>query len=207
MTITTAFFDIGGVLGTNGWDRNHRREASEMFGLDYEDFMQRHGEVAAAFEEGLMNLDQYLDRTVFVRPRSFTAEDFKRFMYSRSQPYPESIAIARALAETHQARMCAASNESNELSRYRVKLFNLTTIFDTFLASCLIGVRKPAAIYYERILSITAGRGEDSLFVDDREENLVAPKALGFTTILYESANQLRRELAALGFELNNQPG
>ncbi len=206
MTITNAFFDIGGVLGTNGWDREHRREASALFGLDHNDYTRRHDETVPAFEEGLLTLDQYLDRTVFVRPRSFTPEDFKRFMYTRSEPFLESLAVARALAATGKARMVIASNESDELSRYRERLFGLPEIFDTFLASCWIGVRKPAAIFYQRILAITATRAESSLFVDDREENLVAAEALGFATIHFKSADQLRRDLARIGLDLNDQP-
>jgi putative hydrolase of the HAD superfamily len=207
MVISNAFFDIGGVLGTNGWDRNHRREASTLFGLDHDAYTRRHDEAVPALEEGLMSLDQYLERTVFVRPRSFTPDDFKRFMYTRSEPFPESLDVARALANNHATRMCVASNEADELSRYRERLFGLTEIFDTFLASCWIGVRKPASIFYERILAITAARAEESVFVDDREENLVAPRALGFHIIHYESPDQLRRELTAAGLELNNQPG
>ncbi|MEP6904987.1 MAG: HAD family phosphatase [Gemmatimonadales bacterium] len=207
MNIKTVFFDIGGVLGTNGWDREHRKEASRVFGLDHEQYTRLHDEVVPAFEEGLLTLDQYLDRTVFVRPRNFMPEDFKRFMYTRSEPFPESLAVVHAVARRGQVRMCIASNESDELSRYRIRLFGLVEIFDTFLASCWIGVRKPAAIFYDRILAITEARAEESLFVDDREENLVAAKALGFTTIHFQSADQLRRELAAAGLELNNQPG
>ena len=72
MAITNAFFDVGGVLGTNGWDRNHRRAAAEHFEIDLDDYTRRHNEVVAPVQEGLMMLDQYLDKTVFVRPRSFT---------------------------------------------------------------------------------------------------------------------------------------
>ena len=202
-----AFFDIGGVLGTNGWDRNHRKEAADHFGLDLEDYTRRHDEVVPAFEEGLMTLDQYLDRTVFVRPRSFTPEEFKQFMYSSSKPFPDSIAVVRDLAKTGKTRLCTASNEADELSRYRIRLFGLVGIFDTFLASCWVGVRKPAPAFYHRILAITAARAEDSVFVDDREENLAAAQALGFRVIHCQSADQLRRELGAAGLELNTQTG
>lgn len=207
MAITHAFFDVGGVLGTNGWDRDDRREASALFGLDHDDFTQRHDETVAAFEEGLLTLDQYLDRTVFVRPRSFTPEDFKRFMYEQSRAFPDSIAVARALAATKSVRMCIASNESEELSRYRVRLFGLTEIFDTFLASCWIGVRKPAPNYFERCLEITSARADLSVFVDDRDENIAAADAFGFKVILFQSAEQLRRALSACGLELNTQHG
>ena len=143
MTITHAFFDIGCVLGTNGWDRNDRKEAVAAFGLDLEEYERLHHEVMPALEEGRMTIDEYLDRTVFIRPRSFTPEDFRKFMYAQSKPFPETIAVARELASTGRFRLCTASNESDDLTRYRIRLFGLIGIFDTFLASCWLGVRKP----------------------------------------------------------------
>lgn len=207
MKIRQAFFDIGGVLGTNGWDRDQRREAAKKFGIDADDFMRLHEDVVVPFEEGLMTIDQYLERTVFTRPRSFTPDDFRQFMYGCSKPWPDSIAVARGLAESKQVRMCTTSNEADELSRYRIRLFGLNSIFDTFLASSWIGIRKPAAMFYERALAITCARAEESVFIDDREENLVAPRALGFHAIHFESAEQLRRELGEAGLEFNTQTG
>jgi len=207
MSITHAFFDIGCVLGTNGWDRNDRKEAAEAFGLDLEEYARHHEEVIQAFEQGLMTIDQYLDRTVFVRPRSFTPEDFKKFMYAQSRPFPETITVVRDLARTGRVRLCTASNEADELTRYRIRLFGLIGTFDTFLASCWLGVRKPAPDFYQRILAITAARAEDSLFIDDREENVAGAKALGFHVIRFQSADQLRRELDQVGLQLNSQTG
>ena len=40
--IRHVFFDIGGVLATNGWDRTQRKAAVEQFGLDAADFQARH---------------------------------------------------------------------------------------------------------------------------------------------------------------------
>lgn len=207
MEITHAFFDIGGVLGTNGWDRNDRKEAADAFGLDLEEYTRHHDAVVPAFEEGLITIDQYLDRTVFVRPRSFTPEDFKAFMYRQSKPFGDAIAIAREIATTGRTRLCTASNEADELSRYRIRFFGLIGIFDTFIASCWIGIRKPSPGFYQRILAITAARAEDSLFIDDREENVAAAQALGFYAIHYQSPDQLRRKLVAAGLELNPQTG
>jgi putative hydrolase of the HAD superfamily len=207
MAINHAFFDIGGVLGTNGWDRHQRREAAEKFGIDPEDYAVRHAEVVSAFEEGSMSIDQYLDATIFTRPRSFTPDDFRQFMYSCSKPWPDSIAVARDLAESGLVRMSTTSNEADELSRYRIRLFGLTKFFDTFLASAWIGVRKPAAMFYERALAITSARPEDSVFIDDRLENLVAPSALGFHVVHFQSAEQLRQELHALGLEFTSHTG
>jgi putative hydrolase of the HAD superfamily len=44
------FFDIGGVLGSNCWDREQRHRAVERFDLNLEDFQWRHEEVVSEWE-------------------------------------------------------------------------------------------------------------------------------------------------------------
>jgi putative hydrolase of the HAD superfamily len=63
--VTTLFWDNGGVILTNGWDRTSRREAVGKFHLDWADFEDRHELMLDAFERGHASLDDYLKRTVF----------------------------------------------------------------------------------------------------------------------------------------------
>ena len=91
MAITTLFVDIGGVLLTNGWDRNARRAAAEHFQLDYGEMDERHHLTFDTYEEGKLSLDEYLARLVFYKPRAFALDDFKTFMFAQSQPYPAML--------------------------------------------------------------------------------------------------------------------
>ena len=79
------FFDIGGVLLTNGWGRDSRKLAAEQFGLDYDEMNELHNFIFNVYEIGSIDLDEYLDTVVFNHPRDFTREDFKEFMFSRSK--------------------------------------------------------------------------------------------------------------------------
>ncbi len=193
------FFDIGGVLGTNGWDGEQRAHAAERFGLEPQDFQFRHQETIGALEEGSLSLEEYLDITVFHCPRSFTRQEFVQFMYDQSQPYEHCIAIARALAGTGRYSMCTLNNESDELNRYRIRRFGIRDVFDAFFSSCWLGVRKPMRRFYERSLAISQCVPEESVFIDDREQNLLPAHALGMKTILFQSAAQLDSDLAKLG--------
>jgi putative hydrolase of the HAD superfamily len=199
MTIRHVFFDIGGVLGTNGWDREQRKVAAERFGLDAHDFQSRHEETIGGLEEGRLSFEEYLDITIFYLPRSFTHEEFRRFVHEQSRPYPETIEIARDLAETGRYWMYTLNNESDALNRFRIEQFGLRGIFDAFLSSCWLGVTKPTRRFYERAVAISQCVPKDSVFVDDREQNLVPARALGMNTILYQSADQLGAELTELG--------
>jgi len=197
--IELVLFDIGGVLGSNGWDREQRSEAAERFALDADDFQYRHEETVGAWESGQISLDEYLDVTVFCSPRDFSREDFKRFMLGLSEPWPGSIAVARDLAKTPGLRMATLNNESAEMNVYRIERFGLREIFPVFFSSCWMGVRKPTQQIYSRALGMAQADPRKTLFIDDRRQNLTPAAALGMKTIQFESAEQLRTSLQAHG--------
>lgn len=196
--IALVLFDIGGVLGSNGWDREQRAAAVERFHLDPDDFQYRHEETVGALESGQITLDEYLDVAVFCEPRDFTREDFRAFMFAQSEPWPASIAVASDLARTG-VRLATLNNESAALNEYRIDRFGLCDIFPTFFSSCWLGTRKPTHDMYARVLGMTQSRPERTLFVDDRAQNLRPAAALGMNTIQYQSPEQLRNELRAHG--------
>jgi putative hydrolase of the HAD superfamily len=70
--IRALFWDVGGVLLTNAWDREQRERALAQFNLDKEEFHDRHAMVVSSLERGKISLDEYLLRTIFYRARPFT---------------------------------------------------------------------------------------------------------------------------------------
>ena len=203
-TINHIFFDIGGVLGTNGWDREQREKAVNQFKLDPEDFQCRHEEVVGAWEEGRITIDEYLAITVFHKPVDFSRDKFVEFMHSQSVPNEGVIALARALTGQAAYTLMTLNNESDELNRYRIAKFGISQIFEAFLSSCWLGVRKPTQNFYERGLGIAQASPETSLFIDDRQQNLTPATSLGMTCIRFTSVSQLRSDLErVLGLELS----
>jgi len=197
-TIDLVLFDIGGVLGSNGWDREQRAAVVEQFGLDPEDFQYRHEETVGAWESGQISLDEYLALTVFCDPRRCTRDEFKAFMFAQSEAWPDSIGVARDLAAT-KVEMATLNNESEALNTHRIRTFGLAEIFPTFFTSCWLGVRKPTREIYTRVLGMTQADPTRTLFIDDRVQNLKPAGELGLKTIRFESARQLRTALEAHG--------
>jgi putative hydrolase of the HAD superfamily len=195
-------FDIGGVLGTNAWDREQRQVAVDRFGLDADDFQYRHEETVGALESGHMTLDEYLDVTVFCAPRSFSPDEFKTFMFAQSVAWPDSIAVARELTRTGRLRMATLNNESEELNRHRIDLFGLHDVFPTFFTSCWLGTRKPSRHIYQQVLGMTQADPARTVFVDDRLQNLAPAASLGIRTVQFTDAQKLRADLSALGLSL-----
>ena len=197
--IRAIFWDVGGVLLTNAWDREQRTIALEHFHLDEEEFHDRHEMVVSSFERGKISLNEYLDRTVFYRERPFTRDAFRDLMFSLSQPFPEVIAFAQKLNASGKYLMSTINNESRELNYYRIEKYGLRTVFRLFISSCFVGFRKPERDIYRLALELTQIPAEECCFIDDRALNLECAVKLGMRTIQMQNLEQLRGDLGKLG--------
>ena len=200
--ITTLFWDIGGVIMTNGWDTTARRRATETFHLDWEEFQDRHELSFPAFDSGNISLDEYLNRTLFYRARSFTREEFIAFMFAQSKEFPESRAVLDGAARLGKYFIGAINNEPLELNEYRIAAFHLRRDFDVFFSSCYLHTRKPEEMIFRIALEVTQRPAEECVFIDDRPLNLENPRKLGMKTIHYQNAGQLCAELKKCGVEV-----
>ncbi|MGD0267670.1 MAG: HAD family phosphatase [Candidatus Sulfotelmatobacter sp.] len=197
--IRAIFWDVGGVLLSNAWDHTERLAALEHFHLDEKEFHARHEMVVSSFERGKISLDEYLDHTVFYRDRPFSRDDFRNFMFSLSEPMPEVLAFAGALAASGKYFMGTINNESRELNLHRIEKFGLRKIFQLFVSSCFVGLRKPESGIYRLATEITQINPEECCFIDDRALNLECAAKLGMRTIQMQGLEPLRSDLQKLG--------
>ncbi len=200
--ITTLFWDIGGVILTNGWDRASRKEAAAAFHFDWEEFQDRHDLSFPAFDSGQITLNEYLDRTLFYRQRSFTREEFTAFMFAQSKEFPDTRAILDKVSRSGKYFVGAINNEPLELNQFRIEAFDLRRNFLVFFSSCYLRSRKPEETIYRVALEVTQRPPEKCLFIDDRPLNLESPRRLGMNTIQHQNAEQLRSELGKFGVEV-----
>ena len=200
--ITTLFWDIGGVILTNGWDHESRMEAAQTFGLDWEEFRERHDLSFPAFDAGQITLDQYLDRTLFFRPRPFTREEFTAFMFAQSKEYADTRAVLTDVARAGKYYVAAINNEPRELNQYRIEAFGLRREFQAFFSSCYLGARKPEETIYRIALEVSQRPAENCVFIDDRTLNLENPRRLGMQVIHHQNAQLLRASLKDVGIEV-----
>jgi putative hydrolase of the HAD superfamily len=193
-------FDVGGVLLNNGWDHLERAAAVAAFHLDNDEFERRHAELDDTWERGKITMADYLSYTVFHQPRSFSLEDFTAFVFDQSHLLPNgAIHILAEFAASGNYLLGALNNEARETNEYRFSHFGLHDYFDLALSSCYIGLRKPEPAIYRCAIDIVGRKPERILFIDDREGNTDAAKAIGMCAILFKGDADLRRELAQLG--------
>lgn len=120
-----------------------------------------------------------------------------------SEPRPRMITAIRAI-RARGLRVGALTNnwvaEEPAASRLGQELRGL---FDAFVESAVVGLRKPDPRIYRHACDELGVSPEASIFLDDIGANLKAARALGMHTIKVDSAEQAIAELeAALGFPL-----
>ncbi|CCB86205.1 putative uncharacterized protein [Parachlamydia acanthamoebae UV-7] len=184
-SITTLFIDIGGVLLTNGWDRQSRMLASQKFNLDFEDMESRHHLTSDTFEIGKLTLENYLNRVVFYRKRMFTREDFQKFMFDQSKPFPQMINLALKLKILHSLKIAVVSNESKELNEYRIKKFKLGEFVDFFISSSIVHLRKPDEDIFRLALEIAQVPAERVVYIENTPMFVEVAQGLGIQSILH----------------------
>ena len=203
-TIRTLFLDIGGVLLTNGWDRHARKRAIDTFGLDDNEMNERHHMTFDTYEEGKLTLDQYLRRVVFHKPRTFSKDDFRKFMFSQSQPLTDMMEYIRRLKAAYDMKTVAVSNEGRELTEYRIREFHLDEIIDAFVSSCFVHFRKPDEDIFRMALDISQTPPEEVVYLDDRPMFVEIARSLGIHGIAHKDMPTSRAELEKLGLTLTD---
>ncbi len=201
--IQTIFFDIGGVLLSNGWDRTQRAEALTKFGMSLEDYEQRHDAANYRWERGLETARWFFDQTVFYESRNFTFDDLWAEVEGQSSvQYPGTYDVLRDLRASGKYTLATLNNESRELNDFRVNEFRLREFFEFFICSGYVGEMKPHPAIYRTALEISQTPPAQTLFIDDKSENCEAARKLGMGAILFQSPQQLRSDLAAIGITL-----
>ncbi len=201
--VTTLFLDIGGVLLTDGWGHQSRALAAKTFDLNWEEMEERHHLTFDTYEVGKLTLKEYLNRTVFYEERSFTLEQFRKFMFAQSQPYPEMIELIRHLKARHGLRIAVVNNEARELNAHRIRKFKLEEFVDFFISSCFVHFRKPDADIYRLALDVAQTPARQVVYIENTPMFVQTAESLEIPSILHTDYRSTREKLASFGLQMD----
>lgn len=200
--IKTIFWDVGGVLLTNGWDINQRAGVLISLGVDLAAYEAVHDEVNFFWERGLISAQDFFERTVIeTNPKlGLTFEHLWKLVCAESKVlHPECFDFVATLRRSGQYRLATLNNESKELNRHRIEAFHLRRFFDYFICSGYVHEMKPLPEIYRAALDISGFAPETALFIDDKPENCEAARAFGMNAIHFVSPVLLRDSLTQFG--------
>jgi len=206
--IRAIYWDIGGVLLTNGWDHEERARVLQQFAIPRDEYETRHPDANDRWERGELSDEEFLKQTVFFKERSFTPAEFIRAVREQSKWLPGGAKnVIAALRKTNGLnsgglKMAMLNNESGPLNDYRIESFGLAQYFDGFFSSAYLGMRKPEPRMFRAGAAMLHFKPEECAFVDDRENNCAAAAGVGMHAIQYKGEEALKDALGALGVRL-----
>lgn len=92
-------------------------------------------------------------------------------------------------------RIYYLSNYSEHLMQANPDVLDFLPHMDGGVFSCYVNLIKPDPEIYLRLLEKYDLRADECVFIDDREDNVIAAGKLGMQAILFENYEQARQEL------------
>jgi len=183
MKIDTIFFDLGKVL--IDFDFNialHRvKQHSSLKETEIEQRIKDLGDAIDRYETGIVSTEDFFSELKERLGYLGTVPELKRIWQEIFTPIDDHIQMARILSLYYPLGMI--SNTSEAHIDYCMARFEFMTIFQQRFYSYEIGVMKPDPEIYLHALNAMGADKYTTLFIDDREENILTPSRMGWQTI------------------------
>jgi putative hydrolase of the HAD superfamily len=98
-------------------------------------------------------------------------------------------------------RTAILSNMVRELMEYMRQEFGWLAHFDYHIWSCELGIGKPDPAIYIHTCKLLEVLPSETLFIDDKPENIASAEKIGLQGIQFRSIEQLRRDLTVRGLQ------
>ena len=190
-------FDYGGVLCRDQSAADRRAIEAAVGVTDPDRFWAGYWELRRPYDEGTLSPADYwsqvLGADVGDRLDAIEAVD----VASWSHPYEETFVLARRLA-ARGARLALLSNCPEPMA-VAIDGMSWTDLIPDRFYSCRLGLTKPDAAIYQKVLTALGARPQDVTFVDDRPPNVAGAAALGLRALLFTDPAALAADLDLQG--------
>jgi len=126
-------------------------------------------------------------------PISASWGDHFRMLMKKSFVNDEMFQMLDQLKKQHFTIVLFSNMDKNQAMRFQE--MGLLTLFDERVFAYEIQASKPNPMAYQLLVNRLNVPAANIIFIDDHLENIEAAKKMGIDAILFESAQQVRREL------------
>lgn len=200
MACELVILDLGGVAVEFESDRLIQQVA-QVIGRAFDEVQQAvyHDELLH-FELGRLKPQAYYEG---LKRRLALPWTYEQFVRAWNDILRENLEVTQLMQRLHKRHKLMALSNTNELHLdYMRAMMPALSVFDHWITSCEVGLRKPDPQIYLLALRRAGVRAEAAVYVDDRPELVEAGRGAGLTAIRFESGAQLEQALAALGINI-----
>jgi len=200
MAYELVIFDLGGVVVDFESDRLVH-QVSQLIGRTFEEVQQAvYHEELLHFELGRLKPQAYYEG---LKQRLTLPWTYEQFVRAWNDILKENHDVTQLMGRLHQRHKLAALSNTNALHLdYMKATMPSLAIFDHWVASCEVGLRKPDPQIYLLALEQAKVRANAAVYIDDRPELVEAGRGAGLMAIRFESGPQLEQELRAVGLNV-----
>jgi putative hydrolase of the HAD superfamily len=149
-------------------------------------------------DRGTISLEQAIDRGA--TRTGLPLHDIERLLNAVPRfltPIEQTIELIRQLRNTTN-RLFVLSNMHLASIAYLEKQYKIWEMFEGVVISSRIQKVKPESQIYEHLLNLYQLKPDETIFIDDMQENLLAASSMGIQTIRFIDSAQCARALVDL---------
>jgi len=203
LALCAVVFDFGMVLSGQP-DPAAYAEMLRITGLSRNQFEPRYWADRLAYDEGKLTglaFWQKFMRDAGMPASQETAEELNRWD-ARYWTTENPAMLAWQLALKQRGLLTAIlSNMGDHVCVSVEREFAWIRRFDVLVWSYRLGIAKPDPATYRHTLNELGVQDGETLFIDDKQPNIEAARALGMQAVLFSSVDRLRDDLIALGLD------
>jgi epoxide hydrolase-like predicted phosphatase len=198
--IKAVIFDWGGVL-IDDPEPGLMQYCTDAFGVSKEEYIKAHKKFWADFQTGNITEDIFWSRVC----GELNVAAPKGSLWGRAfaaiyRPKEEMFALASLLHRNGYKTALLSNAEIPTMGYFYGQGYDM---FDVLVFSCAEGTKKPERKIYELALERLGIKANESVFIDDRLRCIEGAKAAGLNTILFGSAEQVKKELSRLRVKID----
>jgi putative hydrolase of the HAD superfamily len=204
VAIRGVIFDYGMVLTGPPVAAAHA-EMVRITGLPVDQFERLYWADRHAYDEGKLSGITFWENFKQKSGLDLTPEQLAELnrqdarMWTTSDP---AMLAWQQKLKAHGIRTAILSNMGDSVLENIEREFAWIHGFDVLVWSYQHGMAKPDPAIYERALEQIGTALAETLFVDDKLENVIAARALGIRAVQFSTVDRLRQELIAAEWEI-----
>jgi putative hydrolase of the HAD superfamily len=202
MTIKAILWDFSGVLLTPKKDLG-QDHISQLIGIPTETLARYfNGELNSQVDLGEVTSDAFY-RSIF-KEQNLDEGLVPRYYDLFEQAFELNTPILSMIRSLRKKlKIGLLSNYSDRLRPLLEQEYNIADLFDDMVISCEVHLLKPDERIYHTALDRLDVLPHESIFVDDRIENIVGARQVGMHAVHYQNSQQVISEIIELLVENN----
>ena len=190
MNIKVVYFDLGGVVVRVHIEKFFNK-LSEISGNSLQQISDKVKLIEPyyqKFELGLVSENEFYNSIHQI----FDNMSFEQFCSHYVNIFELDFKVADIIEKlSPNYRLSVISNTDSLHFNYILQNYSVLKLFEKPITSYQVQIRKPDLAIYQYALESMQCKASESIFIDDRPENVVAAQKLGMNAVLFKNAEKL----------------